>query len=157
VLALLVSVGSKLLTLILSITAVSLFGYLLFSTTKELLKAFSELNPNLFQAFLLTFVRFCSQSCSLARFKPFPLLTKILVHSKPRLKCTHKKEGNFYKDYSLKLLVFHRQIVYGFSITVLVKMTIFVTFPSSRFTSTPARPDVSFCSVTSALVAFVVT
>jgi hypothetical protein len=49
VLALIVSVGSRLVILILSITAVSLFGCLIYlSATKELLKDFSELAPILF-------------------------------------------------------------------------------------------------------------
>jgi hypothetical protein len=49
VLALIVSVGNKLAILVLSITAVSLFGCLIhLSAIKQLLKDFSELNPILF-------------------------------------------------------------------------------------------------------------
>jgi hypothetical protein len=44
-----------------------------------------------------------------------------------------------------------------FVITVLVMVTIFVTFDRSKSTITNALPVVSFCNINSALVAFVTT
>jgi len=67
----------------------------------------------------------------------------------------YKKGGNFhYPLYTLRFCV-HR--IQGFSITVLVKITISVTFPSSTFTVTNALPVVFWDNMTIAVVAFIVT
>jgi hypothetical protein len=56
-LALMVSVGNRLVTLILFIAAILPF-WLFCLSPRKLLKDFSELNPNLFPAFLLVCTRF---------------------------------------------------------------------------------------------------
>jgi len=120
----------------------------------ELLNDFSEL----YQILSLIWL------CKIAIYKQKRLrkrMKKVCLRSFLMCLIYDKKVGGKFslsRPYALRFWpVFSVHCVQGFSITVLVRITILVTFPSSRFTHTDAWPVVPLSSITTALVAFIVT
>jgi hypothetical protein len=142
---------SKLIAFMLFIFFISLLGCHFSINGVELLNDFSELYPNytIIKIFCIQLIRF--------NFKLFMGFSR--------------KKFVFFEDFNLAKKRGGRTQIYlltdingergcadqDLSITVRVRMTIWVTFACSIFTITVAWPVVSFCSVKTALVAFVTT